>query len=74
MSDQFLKLISAQARLVALGPQPRAVALLDPNRLLGLSNAVHEWQAGTLERKQRINGGLPTRGACYPFLYAVTLL
>ena len=38
------------------------------------ANAAPEWQAGTLERKQGIGGGLSTPGACYPFLYAVTLL
>jgi hypothetical protein len=38
-------------------------------------NAAPEWQqARSLHRKQRIDGGLSTRGACYPFLYAVTLL
>jgi hypothetical protein len=38
------------------------------------ANAAPEWQARTLHRKQRIDGGLSTLGACYPFLYAVTLL
>jgi hypothetical protein len=28
------------------------------------SNAAPEWQAGVLHRKQRIDGGLSTRGAC----------
>jgi hypothetical protein len=40
----------------------------------GEPNAAPEWQAGTLHRKQRIDGGMATRGACYPFLYDVTLL
>jgi hypothetical protein len=31
---------------------------------LRASNAAPEWQARTLERKQRIDGGLSTRGAC----------
>jgi hypothetical protein len=34
-------------------------------------NAAPEWQARTLERKQEIGGGLSTRGACYPFFYAL---
>ena len=28
-------------------------------------NAGPEWQAGSLERKLGIGGGLPTQGACY---------
>jgi hypothetical protein len=40
----------------------------------GTANADPEWQARTLVRKQEVGDGLSTRGACYPFLYAVTLL
>jgi hypothetical protein len=29
-----------------------------------LPNAAPEWQAGTLERKQGVRGGLSTQGAC----------
>jgi hypothetical protein len=41
---------------------------------MDVMNAAPEWQAGTVEREQGIGGGLSTQGACYPFLYAVTLL
>ena len=44
------------------------------NGLLDTDNAAPEWQARTLERMQGIGGGLSTRGVCYPFLYAMTLL
>ena len=37
-------------------------------------NAAPEWQACTLERERVAGGGLSTRGACYPYLYAVKLL
>ena len=32
---------------------------------LGMPNAALEWQAGTVERKERIVGGLSTLGACW---------
>ena len=39
----------------------------------GQANAAPEWQARTWQRRLGIDGGLSTRGACYPFVYAVTL-
>jgi hypothetical protein len=37
-------------------------------------NAAPEWQARNVERQQVIDGFLFTQGACYPYLYAETLL
>jgi hypothetical protein len=38
------------------------------------ANAAPEWQARSVGRSYERCGGLSTPGACYPFLYAVTLL